>query len=123
MVRLSLTPWNVEESAYAYVLHAAMLLGPVKEDYRSAYELASWPYASRAALHPAVRPRCDDVCWAVSLWRMRWRPLFPIRMRRSPCHATGLFVDASWALFNEIWFTLLTPDLVHLNQPIRHSGL
>jgi predicted ATPase len=37
MVRLSLIHGNVEESAYAYVLHAAMLLGPVKEDYRSAY--------------------------------------------------------------------------------------
>jgi predicted ATPase len=37
MVRLSLVHGNVEESAYGYVTHA-ITVGPVREDYRSAYE-------------------------------------------------------------------------------------
>jgi transcriptional regulator with GAF, ATPase, and Fis domain len=111
MVRLSLTHGNVEESAYAYVLHAAMLLGPVKEDYRSAYEFGLLALRLNERLYnPAMRAKvCMMFAWAVSPWRMPLEASFPYTDEAFRLgHDTGLFVDASWALFNEIWFALLT---------------
>ncbi|MGH8070824.1 MAG: sigma 54-interacting transcriptional regulator [Candidatus Entotheonellia bacterium] len=111
MVRLSLTHGNVEESAYAYVLHAAMLLGPVQADYRSAYEFGLLALRLNERLYnPAVRAKvCMMFAWAVSLWRMPLEASFPYTHEAFRLgHDTGLFVDASWALFNEIWFALLT---------------
>ena len=37
MVRLSLTYGNTEDSAYGYVTHA-ITIGPIRRDYRAAYE-------------------------------------------------------------------------------------
>jgi formate hydrogenlyase transcriptional activator len=56
--------------------------------------------------------------WAVSLWRMPLEASFPYTDEAFRLgHDTGLFVDASWALFNEIWFALLTSrDLVAFAQ-------
>ncbi len=111
MVRLSLTHGNVEESAYAYVLYAAMLLAPIKEDYHSAYEFGLLALHLNERLHnPAVRAKvCMMFGWAVSLWRMPLEASFPYTREAFRLgHDTGLFVDASWALFNEIWFALLT---------------
>jgi transcriptional regulator with GAF, ATPase, and Fis domain len=111
MVRLSLTHGNVEESAYAYVLYAAMLLAPIKEDYHSAYEFGLLALRLNERLHnPAVRAKvCMMFGWAVSLWRMPLEASFPYTHEAFRLgHETGLFVDASWALFNEIWFALLT---------------
>jgi len=111
MVRLSLTHGNVEESAYAYVLYAAMLLGPVKEDYRSAYEFGLLALRLNERLyHPAVRAKvCMMFAWAVSLWRMPLEASFPYTHEAFRLgHDTGLFVDASWALFNDIWLALLS---------------
>jgi predicted ATPase/transcriptional regulator with GAF, ATPase, and Fis domain/tRNA A-37 threonylcarbamoyl transferase component Bud32 len=111
MVRLSLTHGNVEESAYAYVLHAAMLLGPIKEDYRSAYEFGLLALRLNERLpNPAVRAKVSMMfAWAVSPWRMPLEASFPYTHEAFHLgHDTGLFVDASWALFNEIWFALLT---------------
>jgi predicted ATPase/GAF domain-containing protein len=111
MVRLSLTHGNVEESAYAYVLHAAMLLGPIKEDYREAYDFGLLALRLNERLpNPAVRAKvCMMFAWAVSLWRMPLEASFPYTQEAFRLgHDTGLFVDASWALFNEIWFALLT---------------
>jgi transcriptional regulator with GAF, ATPase, and Fis domain len=119
MVRLSLTHGNVEESAYAYVLHAAMLLGPIKEDYRAAYEFGLLALRLNERLYnPAVRAKvCMMFAWAVSLWRMPLEASFPYTQEAFRLgHDTGLFVDASWALFNEIWFALLTSrDLAVFN--------
>jgi predicted ATPase/transcriptional regulator with GAF, ATPase, and Fis domain len=111
MVRLSLTHGNVEESAYAYVLHAAMLLGPVKEDYRTAYEFGLLALRLNERLYnPAVRAKvCMMFAWAVSVWQMPLEASFPFTREAFRLgHDTGLFVDASWALFNEIWFALLS---------------
>jgi predicted ATPase/transcriptional regulator with GAF, ATPase, and Fis domain/tRNA A-37 threonylcarbamoyl transferase component Bud32 len=120
MVRLSLIHGNVEESAYAYVLHAAMLLGPVKEDYCSAYEFGLLALRLNERLYnPAVRAKvCMMFAWAVSLWRMPLEASFPYTDEAFRLgHDTGLFVDASWALFNEIWFALLTSrDLGEFDQ-------
>ena len=123
MVRLSLTHGNVEESAYAYVLYAAMLLGPLKEDYRSAYEFGLLALRLNERLYnPAVRARvCMMFAWAVSLWRMPLEASFPYTHEAFRLgHDTGLFVDASWALFNDIWFALLTSrDLAVFDQAYR----
>jgi hypothetical protein len=65
--------------------------------------------------NPVVRARvCMMFAWAVSLWRMPLEASFPYTHEAFRLgHDTGLFVDASWALFNEIWFALLTSrDLV-----------
>jgi predicted ATPase len=111
MVRLSLTHGNVEESAYAYVLYAAMLLAPLQEDYRAAYEFGLLALRLNERLYnPVVRARvCMMFAWAVSLWRMPLEASFPYTQEAFRLgHSTGLFVDASWALFNDIWFGLLT---------------
>lgn len=119
-IRTLPTHGNVEESTYAYVLHAAMLLGPVKEDYRSAYEFGLLALRLNERLYnPAVRAKvCMMFAWAVSLWRMPLEASFPYTDEAFRLgHDTGLFVDASWALFNEIWFALLTSrDLVAFDQ-------
>src|SRR5215510_14140979 len=82
-IRTLPTHGNVEESTYAYVLHAAMLLGPVKEDYRSAYEFGLLALRLNERLYnPAVRAKvCMMFAWAVSLWRMPLEASFPIRRR------------------------------------------
>lgn len=120
MVRLSLTHGNAAESAYAYVLHAAMLLGPIKEDYRTAYEFGLLALRLNERLdNPAVRAKvCMMFAWAVSPWRMPLEASFPYTYEAFRLgHDTGLFVDASWALFNDIWFALLTSrDLAVFNQ-------
>ena len=59
MVRLSLTHGNVEESAYAYVLHAAMLSAPSRRTIAPPTSLASWPYASTSgSTIQRYGPRC-----------------------------------------------------------------
>ena len=111
MVRLSLTHGNIEESAYAYVLYAAMLLGPIKEDYRAAYNFGLLALRLNERLYnPAIRAKvCMMFAWAVSLWRMPLEASVPYTQEAFRFgHDTGLFVDASWALFNELWFALLT---------------
>jgi predicted ATPase len=111
MVRLSLTHGYVAESAYAYVLYASMLLAPIQEDYRAAYEFGLLALRLNERLYnPVVRARvCMMFAWAVSLWRMPLEASFPYTQEAFRLgHDTGLFVDASWALFNDIWFALLT---------------
>ncbi len=111
MVRLSLTHGNIAESAYAYALHAAMLEGPIREDYRAAYEFGTLALRLNERLfNPALRAKILMMfAWAISLWRMPLEASLPITREAFRLgHESGLFVDAAWALFNEIWFALLT---------------
>ncbi|HSB71082.1 MAG TPA: sigma 54-interacting transcriptional regulator [Candidatus Methylomirabilis sp.] len=113
MVRLSLSHGNMEESAYAYALHAAMLVGPIREDHRSAYEYGTLAMRLNERLpNPALRAKVLMMfAWAINLWRMPLETSFPVTREAFRLgHETGLFVDAAWALFNEIWFALLTSD-------------
>jgi len=123
MVRLSLVHGNTAESAYAYVLHAAMLVGPIQEDYRSAYEFGQLALSLNERLYePALRAKVLMMfAWSISLWRMPLEASFPVTQESFRLgHETGLFVDAAWALFNEIWFALLTcPDLASFQQVYR----
>jgi PAS domain S-box-containing protein len=111
MVRLSLTHGNIAESAYAYALHAAMLEGPIREDYRAAYEFGTLALRLNERLfNPALRAKVLMMfAWAISPWRMPLEASLPITREAFRLgHETGLFVDAAWALFNEIWFAFLT---------------
>ncbi len=110
MVRLSLARGNVEESAYAYVLHA-MHLGSIRGDHASAYEFG------RLALNlserfgdPGLRARVQmNFAWNVSLWRRPMSESLPVTREAFRLgNESGLFVEAAYALFNECWFTLLT---------------
>ncbi|MCI0604616.1 sigma 54-interacting transcriptional regulator [bacterium] len=110
MVRLSLLYGNREESAYGYVLYAAMLLGPKRKDYKSAYEFGLLAQQVNDRFHnPTIRARVlMNFAWAISLWRMPIENSFPItREAFRLAHENGLFVEASYALFNESWFYLL----------------
>ena len=111
MVRLSLTHGNIAESAYAYALQAAMLEGPIRKDYRAAYDFGTLALRLNERLfNPALRAKVLMMfAWAISLWRMPLEASLPITREAFRLgHETGLFVDAAWALFNEIWFALLT---------------
>ena len=80
MVRLSLVHGNTAESAYAYVLHAAMLVGPIQEDYRSAYEFGQLALSLNERLYePALRAKVLMMfAWSISLWRMPLEASFPV---------------------------------------------
>jgi len=125
MVRLSLVHGNTAESAYAYVLHAAMLVGPIQEDYRSAYEFGQLALSLNERLYdPALRSKVLMMfAWSISLWRMPLEASFPVTQESFRLgHETGLFVDAAWALFNEIWFALLIcQDLASFQKVYRPS--
>ena len=124
MVRLSLVHGNAEESAYAYALHAAMLVGPIAEDHQAAHEFGLVALRLSERLDtPALRAKVLMMfAWAISIWRMPIAASFPhTREAFRLGHETGLFVDAAWALFNESWFALLAgPDLEALQK--RHAA-
>jgi predicted ATPase/transcriptional regulator with GAF, ATPase, and Fis domain len=110
MVRLSLEHGNTEESAYAYALYAAMFLGPLKADSRSAYAFGLLAERVNGRFpNPAVRARVlMNVAWAVSPWRRPMEESLPITRESARLgNEAGLFVEASYALFNECWLSLL----------------
>ena len=115
MVRLCLEHGNMEDSAYAYVLYAAMFLGPVRGEYEAAYAFGQLAIRVNERFEDrALRARVLMMfAWAVSLWRMPLQASVPItREAFRLANETGLFVDAAYALFNESWFVLLSgPDL------------
>jgi predicted ATPase/transcriptional regulator with GAF, ATPase, and Fis domain len=111
MVRLSLEHGNMDESAYGYVLYAAMLLGPKKKDYKAAYEFGLLAQqVNERYYNPAIRARVlMNFSWAISLWRAPIEASIPISREAFRLgNENGLFVEASYALFNESWFYLLT---------------
>ncbi len=114
MVRLSLVHGNVAESAYGYVTHA-ITVGPVREDYASAYEFG------RLALQ--VNERFNDVKRRakihqqfhahVSLWRRPMRECLPYA--REACRSgleTGDFLYGAYGACTETWPAFIsTQDL------------
>ncbi|MGH8752081.1 MAG: AAA family ATPase, partial [Burkholderiales bacterium] len=110
MVRLSLAHGNIEESAYAYVLHA-MNVGPIRKDYEAAYEFGMLALRlSERFNNPGLRARAlMNFAWNVSLWRKPLQDSLPLSREAFRLgNDSGLFVDAAYALFNECWLTLLT---------------
>jgi predicted ATPase/transcriptional regulator with GAF, ATPase, and Fis domain len=110
MVRLSLQHGNTEDSAYGYVTHA-ITVGTRQRDYVSAHAFG------RLAL--AVNDRFADLkrrakvhhmfsCF-VNLWR---EPLATCMPHAKEAHRAGVdtgdFTYASYAIFHESWYALLS---------------
>ena len=123
MVRLSLVHGNCAESAYAYALYAAMLLVPLRRDYLAAYEFGQLALRVNDRFPaPAIRARVMmNLGWAVSLWR---RPMTESIVISREAHRlgndNGMFVEATYALFNDCWLSLLSsPALSRFNEMCR----
>lgn len=114
MVRLSLVFGNVEESAYGYVTHA-ITVGPVREDYQSAYEFGRLALRvnerfndsrRRAKIHQQFHAH-------VNLWRKPIETCIP--HAREACRSgleTGDFLYAAYGASTEAWPAILsTQDL------------
>ena len=109
MVHLSLTRGNAPESAHAYVLHA-MHLGPIRGDYKSAYEFGLLAMRLNERLpHPGLRAKIlMNFSWAVSIWRKPIMDSFVYTQETFRlANESGFFSDGAFALFNETYFTLL----------------
>jgi predicted ATPase/transcriptional regulator with GAF, ATPase, and Fis domain len=110
MLRLSLTYGNSKESALAYVLYG-MVLGPIKEDHRSAYEFGLLALRLNQRLPDAgFRAKVlMNFAWAISIWRKPIRDSFPyIRETVRLASQTGVFSEAGYALFNAVYLTFLS---------------
>ncbi len=114
MVRLSLVHGNTEESAYGYVTHA-ITVGPVRQDYKSAYEFG------RLALQ--VNGRFDDSKRRAKIHQQFHAHVSPWRRPMQECIAyaqeacrsgleTGDFLYAAYGACTETWPALIsTQDL------------
>src|SRR5262245_13333528 len=120
MVRLSLVKGNCAESAYGYVTHA-ITVGPVREDYKSAYEFGRLALQvnerfndsnRRAKIHQQFHAH-------VSLWR---RPMQEcLAYAREACRSgleTGDFLYGAYGACTETWPALLSTQ--DLGQFVRH---
>ena len=120
MVRLSLTHGNCSESAYAYALYAAMLMVPIQRDYQSAYEFGQLALRVNDRFPaPAIRARVMmNLGWAVNLWRRPMRESIAIsREAHRLGNDNGMFVEATYALFNDCWLSLLScPKLYRFQE-------
>ena len=114
MVRLSLVHGNAEESAYGYVTHA-ITVGPMREDYKSAYEFGRLALQvnerfndskRRAKIHQQFHAH-------VSLWRRPMQECLPYA--REACRSgleTGDFLYGAYGACTETWPALVsTQDL------------
>jgi predicted ATPase/transcriptional regulator with GAF, ATPase, and Fis domain len=111
MVRLSLEHGNCEESSYGYILHAAMVLIPARADFAGAYQFGSLAMQLAERLGPpAIRAKVlMNFSWAVSPFRANLRASVPLSHEAYRLGTeSGLFVEASYALFNDCWFELLS---------------
>ncbi len=110
MTRLSIEHGNTEDSAYGYVTHA-ISVGPVRGDYRSAYEWGALALAvnerfgdqkRRAKIHQQFNAH-------VTLWR---RPLESCAHHAREAYRSGLesgdFTYAGYGAFTESWPAFLT---------------
>ena len=116
MVRLSLVHGNAAESAYGYVTHA-ITVGPVREDYKSAYEFGRLALEvnerfndskRRAKIHQQFHAH-------VSLWRRPMQECLPYA--REACRSgleAGDFLYAAYGACTETWPAFLSShDLGH----------
>lgn len=119
MVRLSLTYGNSEDSAYGYVTHA-ITVGPVLQDYESAYQFGQLALAVnerfndsrlRAKIHQQVHAH-------VNLWRRPWSSC--VAHAKEACRSgleSGDFLYAAYGASTESWPAMLATN--NLNQFVR----
>ncbi|HEV8428278.1 MAG TPA: sigma 54-interacting transcriptional regulator [Pyrinomonadaceae bacterium] len=112
MVRLSLVYGHCEESAYGYVTHA-ITVGPVRGDYKSAYEFGKLALRVNERFHDSKRKAkiYQQFQAHVNLWR---RPLqtcisYAKEARRAGLE-TGDFTYANYGAFTETWPALLSTN-------------
>jgi predicted ATPase/signal transduction histidine kinase len=124
MVRLSLVHGNIEESAYGYVTHA-ITVGPVRGDYRLAYEFGT--------LALAVNHRFDDSRRRakiyqqfhahVNFWRQPMATCIPYA--REACRSgleSGDFLYAAYGAATETWSAIVaTQDLAQFVREYQPS--
>jgi predicted ATPase/transcriptional regulator with GAF, ATPase, and Fis domain len=110
MVSLSLERGNTADSAYGYATHA-IAVGPVREDYRSAYEWGALALRVNERLGDRKgRSRVEQQFNAhVNLWRRPLQTCIP--HAREACRSgleTGDFTYAGYGAFTETWAALFT---------------
>ncbi len=114
MVRLSLTHGNSEESAYGYATHA-ITVGPVREDYESAYEFGLLALRVNERFNDSrLRAKiCQQFQAHVTLWRRPLRTcLTYAREARRSGFESGDFTYGIYGAFTETWAAIvITQDL------------
>ena len=110
MVSLSMARGNTADSAYGYATHA-IAVGPVREDYRSAYEWGVLALRVNERLGDTKgRSRVEQQFNAhVNPWRRPLQTCIP--HAREACRSgleTGDFTYAGYGAFTETWAALLT---------------
>lgn len=124
MVRLSLQRGNVEESAYGYVTHA-ITVGPVRGDYRAAYEFGRLALAVNERFHDTRRRAkiYQQFHAHVNLWRQPMHTC--ITYAREACRSgleAGDFLYAVYGAATETWPAFVaTPDLGQFVQDYAPS--
>jgi len=115
MVRLSLVYGHCEESAYGYVTHA-ITVGPVRGDYKSAYEFGKLALQVNERFQDSKRKAkiYQQFQAHVNLWR---RPLQTCISYAQEARRTGLetgdFTYANYGAFTESWPALLSTNDLH----------
>ncbi len=110
MVRLSLEKGNTEDSAYGYVTHA-ITVGPVRHDYRAAFEWGQLALTVEGRYRdPRRRAKIYQQFQAhVNLWRQPFATCIPYA--REACRSgleTGDFTYAGYGAASEAWVALAT---------------
>src|SRR5574341_311404 len=112
IVNLSLERGHTADSAYGYATHA-IAVGPVRGDYRSAYEWGALALRVNERLGDRKgRARVEQQFNAhVNLWRQPLQTCIP--HAREACRSgleTGDFTYAGYGAFTETWAALLTSN-------------
>ena len=112
IVTLSLAHGNTADSAYGYATHA-IAVGPVRGDYRSAYEWGALALRVNERLGDRKgRARVEQQFGAhVNLWRQPLQTCIP--HAREACRSgleTGDFAYAGYGAFTETWAAFLTSN-------------
>ena len=110
IVNLSLAHGNTADSAYGYATHA-IAVGPVRGDYRSAYEWGALALRVNERLGDRKgRARVEQQFHAhVNLWRQPLQTCIP--HAREACRSgleTGDFTYAGYGAFTETWAAFFT---------------
>ncbi len=119
MVRLSLLHGNAEESAYGYVTHA-ITVGPVLQDYESAYQFGRLALAVNEKFNDSrLRAKIHQQIHAhVNLWR---KPMSNcVAHAREACRSgleSGDFLYAAYGASTEAWPAMLATQ--NLEQFVR----
>jgi predicted ATPase/tRNA A-37 threonylcarbamoyl transferase component Bud32 len=109
MVRLSLIHGNSEESAYGYATHA-ITVGPLREDYKAAYEFGSLALQVNQRFNDSSRRAkiCQQFQAHAIPWRRPLRECIPYAQEaRRSGFETGDFTYAIYGAYTETWVAIV----------------